>query len=248
MIAVRIIPGSTIVAGVGDVIDAGNAEWRFSGSASTHFDAHVARSVPYYADIHRLAIKLSDFFVREGSLCYDLGCATGTLTAALAEHHAERQVRIIGLDCEADMTRLAAQRTRALANVQIMQADVVDCELECADLIIACYTLQFVAPRVRQQVFDKVHAALNWGGGFLLVEKVRAPDARFQDMMSTLYADYKLEQGYTGNEIIAKTRSLKGVLEPFSSAGNLGLLERAGFVDVTSVFKYLCFEGFLAIK
>ena len=117
-----------------------------------------------------------------------------------------------------------------------------------ADLIVACYTLQFVAPRVRQQVFTKIHAALNWGGGFLLVEKVRAPDARFQDMMSTLYTDYKLEQGYTGDEIVAKTRSLKGVLEPFSSAGNLGLLERAGFVDVTSVFKYLCFEGFLAIK
>ena len=236
------------MAGVGDVIDADNAEWRFSGSASTHFDAHVARSVPYYADIHRLAVNLSDFFVHEGSLCYDLGCATGALTAALAEHHAERGVRIVGLDCEADMTRLARHRTRALTNVEIVQADVVDCELEPADLIIACYTLQFVAPRVRQQVFSKVHAALNWGGGFFVVEKVRAPDARFQDMMSTLYTDYKLEQGYTGDEIVAKTRSLKGVLEPFSSAGNLGLFERAGFVDVTSIFKYLCFEGFLAIK
>ena len=47
---------------------------------------------------------------------------------------------------------------------------------------------------------------------------------------------------------IAKARSLKGVLEPFSTAGNLGLMERAGFVDIMSVFKYVCFEGFLAIK
>jgi len=47
---------------------------------------------------------------------------------------------------------------------------------------------------------------------------------------------------------VAKARSLKGVLEPFSTLGNLDLLKRAGFVDVISLFKYVCFEGFLAIK
>lgn len=236
------------MAGVGDIIDADNAEWRFSGAASTHFDTHVTRSVPYYADVHELAVKLSDFFLHSGSICYDLGCATGSLSAALAAHHSDRGVHIIGLDCEPDMVRLARQRTRGEADVSIEQADITDCDLERTDFVIACYTLQFVAPRARQQVFDTIYRALNWGGGFLLVEKVRAPDARFQDMMSTLYNDYKLEQGYSGNEIVAKTRSLKGVLEPFSSDGNRGLLTRAGFVDVMSVFKYLCFEGFLAIK
>ena len=38
------------------------------------------------------------------------------------------------------------------------------------------------------------------------------------------------------------------MLEPFSSKGNEDLLERAGFNDVNSVFKYICFEGFLGIK
>ncbi|MGB1879791.1 MAG: methyltransferase, partial [Gammaproteobacteria bacterium] len=71
-----------------------------------------------------------------------------------------------------------------------------------------------------------IYAGLNWGGGFLMFEKVRAPDARFQDMITSLYHDFKLEQGYSGGEIVAKTRSLKGVLEPFSREGNLGLLER----------------------
>ena len=52
----------------------------------------------------------------------------------------------------------------------------------------------------------------------------------------------------TPDEIIAKAKSLKGVLEPFSTQGNLDLLKRAGFVDIITIFKYLCFEGFLAIK
>ena len=47
---------------------------------------------------------------------------------------------------------------------------------------------------------------------------------------------------------MAKSNSLKGVLEPFSTSGNLSLLKRAGFKDIMTVFKYGCFEGFLAIK
>jgi tRNA (cmo5U34)-methyltransferase len=47
---------------------------------------------------------------------------------------------------------------------------------------------------------------------------------------------------------MAKTRSLKGVLEPFSTQGNIQLLKRSGFKDIMTVFKYGCFEGFLAIK
>jgi tRNA (cmo5U34)-methyltransferase len=93
-----------------------------------------------------------------------------------------------------------------------------------------------------------VYEALNWGGAFFCFEKVRGPDARFQDIMSAVYTDYKLEQGYTEEEIVGKARSLKGVLEPFSTEGNLGLMERCGFVDVMTIFKYACFEGFLAIK
>ena len=81
-----------------------------------------------------------------------------------------------------------------------------------------------------------------------MFEKVRANDARFQDMMTALYNDYKLEQGYSPEEIITKSRSLKGILEPFSTQGNIDLLKRAGFIDILTVFKHICFEGFLAIK
>lgn len=82
----------------------------------------------------------------------------------------------------------------------------------------------------------------------MLFEKVRAPDARFQDMMSALYNDFKAKNGFTADEILNKTTALKGVLEPFSTEGNLGLLRRAGFTDIMTIMKHLCFEGFLAIK
>jgi len=236
------------VAKVGDVIEAHNANWQFSGAASTNFDAHIRKSVPYYEAGHQLTLRLSDFFLQAHSLCYDLGCATGQLLAQMGQRHSGKNVRFVGLDSEFDMTRLATANCVAVPEISIEQADIVESELAPSDLIIAYYTLQFIPPRQRQGLFDRIYQSLNWGGGFILFEKVRAPDARFQDIMSALYTDYKLDQGYSGDEIVAKARSLKGVLEPFSSDGNRGLLQRAGFSDITTVFKYVCFEGFLAIK
>ena len=131
---------------------------------------------------------------------------------------------------------------------QIYDRIVSEFEYKNCDLIISYYTIQFISPKYRQLLFDQIYQALNWGGAFILFEKVRAPDARFQDIMSALYNEFKLDQNYTPNEIINKSRSLKGVLEPFSSKGNLDLMVRAGFVDILTIFKYTCFEGFLAIK
>jgi len=233
---------------VGDEIQAGNANWSFSDEMNKNFDQHIKKSIPLYETSHELGVSISDFFLDEGSVCYDLGCSTGTLLARLAQHHQKKHVQFIGIDVEAEMVKSAQTLCRNFSNVEIRNENLTHVELEKADLIIAYYTIQFIKPKYRQLLFNRIYEALNWGGGFLLFEKVRSPDARFQDMMTTLYTDYKLDQGYSGEEIIAKTRSLKGVLEPFSREGNLGLLERAGFVDIATVMKYICFEGFLAIK
>ncbi len=232
---------------VGDGISAGNANWTFAG-VSDRFDEHVSKSVPLYHEGHGLILRISDYFLSDASICYDLGCSTGTLLNRLAARNQSKTVRFIGIDAEEGMARKAADKCRGHANVAVLQSDILDTELENADLIIMYYTMQFIRPRYRQLMFDRIYQALNWGGAFLLFEKVRGSDARFQDIITGVYTEYKLEQGYSSDEIVAKTMSLKGVLEPFSTEGNFGLMKRSGFADVMSVFKYACFEGFLAIK
>ena len=81
-----------------------------------------------------------------------------------------------------------------------------------------------------------------------MFEKIRASDARFQDIYSLLYNDFKLNNKFNEKEIINKSRSLKGVLEPFSDFGNLGLLKRSGFKDIVTVFHWISFKGYLCIK
>jgi tRNA (cmo5U34)-methyltransferase len=242
-------------ASVGDKITAINAGWSFSGSVAEAFDDHVSKSVPLYREGHKMICGLSDFFVKPGSRVYEIGSSTGTLTFELASHNAGKAgTSFIGLDVEADMVAKAQDKAQdktlngRFENVSFVAEDALTFELEPSDLIVAYYTVQFVKPSVRQILIDKIYKSLNWGGAFILFEKVRGPDARFQDISTSLYNDYKLEQGYNAEEIISKSRSLKGVLEPFSTQGNIDLLKRAGFTDVMTVQKYICFEGMLAIK
>lgn len=236
------------MASVGDSINAENARWAFGGDVPAQFDEHIVRSIPFYRAGHDLVAKLSDFFISRDSLIYELGCATGVLTECLSRRVSDKGARLIAVDIEPDMVAVARERCQTLGNVEVVVGDIVELELKPADLIVVYYTLQFVRPRFRQLVMDKIYESLTWGGALILFEKVRAPDARFQDAMTDLYTDFKLEQGFNAAEIVAKTSSLKGILEPFSTQGNLDMLSRAGFVDVMSVFKYICFEGFLAIK
>ncbi len=233
---------------VGDNILAGNANWSFGGDVAKTFDSHVSKSVPLYAQGHDVVVKLSDFFLSSGSLCYDIGCSTGTLLEALAKRSRGKSVNFVGIEPEGPMVAKAKDRCSNLPNVAIEQSDALDVEFAKADMIVSYYTIQFIRPRRRQELFDRIYQSLNWGGALVLFEKVRAPDARFQDIMTSLYTDYKIDMGYEAEEIVSKTRSLKGVLEPFSTQGNIDMAKRAGFQDIMSIFKYVCFEGFLAIK
>ncbi len=232
----------------GDSIITKNASWSFGGDVCDKFDEHVAKSVPLYNIGHDLILKIADFFINDQSVCYELGCSTAKLTHDLAKRNDNKKARFIGIDIQEPMINKAKERCKGMKNVTLKALDILDVEFEKADLIIAYYTIQFVRPKNRQILFDRIFQALNWGGAFLLFEKVRGPDARFQDMMMTIYTDFKIDQGYSSDEIVGKTRSLKGVLDPFSSQGNRDLLTRSGFVDIMTVMKYVSFEGFLAIK
>ena len=79
-------------------------------------------------------------------------------------------------------------------NIKFINADLKKIKLKKSDLIICYYTIQFVKPKDRQIIFNKIYNSLNWGGAFIFFEKVRAPDARFQDISVQLYNEYKLKK------------------------------------------------------
>ncbi|MFJ4867783.1 methyltransferase domain-containing protein [Streptomyces sp. NPDC088757] len=233
---------------VGDGIDVPGEAWSFAGPVADHFDAHVARSVPQYAAGHGIITALSGHFLPPGGTLYDIGCSTGALLAALdAEHHG-RDVRLIGVDAEPDMVRTARRRFTDRADVTVVQADARTLEWQPADVIVAHYCVQFIPVADRPPLLAAMHTALRPGGALLWFEKTLAPTPLLQDVMGQAYADHKLNQGYGPAEVVAKARSLRGVLAPLTSADNRRMLHGAGFRQVATVHQHLMFEGVLAVK
>lgn len=237
-----------MVFSAGDSIEAEPASWTFRGTSVVNaFDTHVARSVPCYELGHWLVEQLSDFFLHDSSLIVDLGCSTGTLLRNLASRHKNPNLRFLGFDTSSDMLSKATNNTIDSRILYTNEPFLNYC-FDSLSFISSYYTMQFIHPKERQLYFDMIYQSLDWGGAFLLFEKTRAPDARFQDITTSLYSEYKAKNGYTPGEIYAKSLSLRGVLNPYTVNANLEFLARAGFSDIMPIFKIISFDGFLCIK
>ena len=226
--------------------------WSFDGEVADSFSQHINRSVPGYKEGHELIVDLSDFFVSTESTVVEIGSSCGDLISKIYTRHLELDINCIGIDSIKEMTDESKSRHKpdlnSKAKLEFITSDIFEYDIPKTSLILSYYTMQFIHPSIRQNIFDKIYLSLHWGGAFILFEKVRGPDARFQDIFNQLYIDYKLRKGYNPDQIISKSKSLKGVLEPFSHQGNIDLASRAGFKDYSTIFKNICFEGILFIK
>lgn len=228
-------------------MDYKKAAWHFNRKNAEGFDDHVLRSIPWYQEGHELTLKFSEFFVKPGDVIYDLGCATGKLSCALAEYHHNKNVSVVGLDESKDMVVEARKRPGA-ENVTFIHEDILTHTYRPSNLMISYYTIQFMSEEKRKEMVKKVNKSLIPGGAFILFEKTRAETAMIDNMFSTLLTEFKLEQGQSADEIVAKLLSLKGVLNPSYSNDIVKMLKASGFRYVERIFKVNSFEGFIAIK
>jgi len=233
----------------GDKIKTEIGKWTFEGNVSNTFDSHIKKSIPLYEWCHEIGINLSDFFLKDNTACYDIGCSTGTFIKNLSDRNKyKKKIKFYGIDEVNPMIKKAKKKCKNNRDIAFLNKNFLNLKLKKSSFISSYFTIAFVEPSQRQKAFNNFYKSLEWGGGLIVFDKVRAPDARFQDMMTTIYNEYKITAGYTADEILNKTLSLKGILDPFSSRANQQMLKRAGFTDVMTVFKFITFEGYLAIK
>ena len=224
--------------------------WSFGGNVPSKFERHIANSIPQYLEGHKIIIMLSDFFLFDGSSCYDLGCSTGNLLIKLQKYTNKKKIKFFGIEIEKKMYSFAKKnlKNHQTKNIKLFNSDLKKMKLNKSNYIISYYTMQFIHPSYRQSIFNKIYKSLNWGGAFIIFEKIRGNDARFDNILNSLYFDFKEEKNFIPKEILNKSKSLRGVLEPFTDNGNLGFLKRSGFKDIQTIFHHLCFKGYLCVK
>lgn len=228
-------------------IVANEGDWAFDAQVAQSFDEHIRKSVPFYDEIQSMVLKLSEWFVRDNSVIYDLGSATGETISRLTRRYAGRNLKFIAVDSSIDMMEQARTKVQA-ENVVFHTNDVIDENIKDADLVISLYTLQFLKIKDRRKVIRTIYQGLESGGAAIIVEKIRGESSLFEGIWTELYSDYKLRGGLTEKEILQKACSIRGIVQPLTLKENIGMLEKNGFEQVDVFFKWCNYVGMLAVK
>ncbi|PPI27940.1 hypothetical protein C5D66_15080 [Rathayibacter sp. AY1B4] len=228
------------------MIDAGTTTrecWAWDAGLASRFEDHIADSVPLYREGHELILELSDWWAGPGASIVDVGCSTGTLTAALAARHPAADV--VGIDSEPEML-VEAQARDSRATFRL--GDATTCDLGTPDLVVAHYVVQFLAPADRASLLRNVFDALQPGGALILFEKTLPSSPAAQSRAAQALHSHKLRAGLSPVDVLAKDRALRGVLRPRTTVQLVDELASVGFEDVEPVMRWMQFAGFLAVK
>ncbi len=228
-------------------IVANEGDWAFDAQVAQNFDEHIRKSVPFYDEIQSMVLKLSEWFVRDNSVIYDLGSATGETISRLTRRYAGRKVKFVAVDSSKDMMEQARRKVQA-ENVVFHANDVMDEKIRVADLVICLYTLQFLKIKDRRKVLRTIFQGLDSGGAAIIVEKIRGESSLFEAIWTELYSDYKLRGGLTEKQILQKACSIRGIVRPLTLKENIDMLEKTGFKQIDVFFKWCNYAGMLAVK
>ena len=88
--------------------------------------------------------------------------------------------------------------------------------------------MQFLPERHRRKVCRKIYEGLVPGGAFIVAEKTFAKMPKTQDMLTSLYLNYKRGH-FSDEEILDKERSLRDMMKPGREADLIRLLTEVGF-------------------
>ena len=223
-------------------------QFEFDEEVASVFDDMLNRSVPFYKEMQRLSINFACNFLNENDRVYDLGCSTASTLIELSKH-CEHKLNLIGIDNSSAMLNRAAKKARAFGvDLELINADLHDVIYNDAKLILSNYTLQFIRPLQREKLVKKIYDSLQDKGIFIFSEKVISSNSTLNKQSIDEYYEFKKTQGYSEFEISQKREALENVLIPYTEEENKKMILDAGFTHCETIFKWVNFATFIAIK
>lgn len=223
-------------------------QFEFDEEVASVFDDMLNRSVPFYKEMQRLSINFACNFLEENDKVYDLGCSTASTLIELSKH-SEHSLKLIGIDNSEAMLNRARKKSKAFGvDIDFKLADLHDISYDDAKLILSNYTLQFIRPLQREKLVKKIYNSLNDNGIFIFSEKVISSNSILNKQSIDEYYTFKKNQGYSEFEISQKREALENVLIPYTEDENKKMILDAGFSHCETLFKWVNFATFIAIK
>jgi len=213
------------------------------------FDDMVLRSVPGYKQMIELIGLAGRKYPVINSNVYDLGCSTGAVTLSIASNLKSESVKIFSIDNSQEMIEQCGKNlSDTEANIQYICDDIENIQFENASLIVLNLTLQFINPKNRSDLIERIFKSLLPGGALIISEKIINENEEINKSLISLHESFKRENGYSETEIAQKRKAIEDVLIPESIEQHLKRLSDAGFKKPLVQMQCINFASFLAVK
>lgn len=226
-------------------------DFRFDERVVSVFPDMIQRSVPGYATMINNIGVLAASYAMPDTRCYDLGCSLGAVSLSLRQSLKGRNCSIIAVDNSAAMIEKAKE---VIANdkgdvpVELICADINDIEIRQASVVVMNFTLQFIAPELRQALIQRIYDGLMPGGILVLSEKLAFDDEQTNQFHIDSHHDFKRANGYSDMEISQKRSALEKVLIPETLSAHQSRLSQAGFSFIEKWYQCFNFVSMVAVK
>ena len=218
------------------------------------FAEHIDKSIRGYQDLLSDIVSLSRYFVEKETNVYDIGCSTGKLTEAMLKKNQDiEDVHYYGIEVADGFVGDMKSREIKLNSdyswnkIKFLHEDVRDSMISNASLITSVFTLQFMSMRDRLPMIKKVYNGLNEGGAFIFAEKTICENAKFQEMITFNFYDYK-RKFFDTKDIMDKEQTLRNIMKPNTWKQIEKYIYDAGFKDVQPFWRNHMFVGAIAVK
>ncbi|MGA9616663.1 carboxy-S-adenosyl-L-methionine synthase CmoA [Serratia proteamaculans] len=226
-------------------------DWTFDERVAEVFPDMIQRSVPGYSNIISMIGMLAERFVQPDSQVYDLGCSLGAATLSMRRNIKVAGCNIIAVDNSPAMVERCRRHIdafRADTPVEVIEADILDINIENASMVVLNFTLQFLEPADRLRLLEQVYRGLRPGGALVLSEKFSFEDADVGELLFNMHHDFKRANGYSELEISQKRSMLENVMLTDSVAAHKTRLKQAGFEHAEVWFQCFNFGSLIALK
>lgn len=185
---------------------------KFSFDTIKDFDKHIDLSIPNYSFVAKQVAQFTEYFSEEKTVVYDIGCSTGKWLLSLKP---KKNVKYVGMDISDNLLPKQSDIVKTdHKDLTFLKQDVTSFDFGGngndlkPSVIVSLFTLQFLPTAERKKLMRNFYDALVPGGVFVSCEKVYAENSKFQDVINSIYYEFK-NQNFPGDEILSKEQDLR---------------------------------------
>lgn len=221
----------------------------FDTEVSAIFDDMAERSIPMFREAHAMNARLvGPWLARSGVEVLDIGASRGAFLRAIDELYGIENFDIKATDVSAAMV---GYMKSDYPSVTVEQVDItgrgfLQC-LNTYDVINCTYVLQFIPEKMQRLVLAKICSMVRKGGVLFMGQKLKDPSP-IGAVVHEEYIQWRMRNGYTREEIEAKTKALAGSMWPLNEKLLTEDLKSMGMTEVTRTCSWGPFSNLMCIK